>query len=221
MACEGCNLSNKFHSLANVFAPVLLSVQYCLFVQCWPGSFLVQFREDLCHNNTAFAATSYYKKINQFGIKIAEKLCYSDGITLGFFPVRYCLESLGNIGQSFYLCKVVPIVLRHYWIGFFHVQCCLDPLRQHCTRFLPVECFQKNIKTTLNRIYSYVILSEAWKTTFPRVFMCAMLSQQYQENIQQDFFMCNVVWNLLGNITQGLFLRNVGPWLTDVTGNFS
>ena len=51
--------------------------------------------------------------------------------------------------------------------------------------------------------------------------MCAMLSQQYQENIQQDFFMCNVVWNLLGNITQGLFLRNVGPWLTDVTGNFS
>ena len=74
----------------------------------------MQFREDLCHNNTAFAATSYYKKINQFGIKIAEKLCYSDGITLGFFLCDIVWSLLGNIGQSFYLCKVVPIVLRHY-----------------------------------------------------------------------------------------------------------
>ena len=49
--------------------------------------------------------------------------------------------------------KSITRVLRHYWRGFFHVQCCLKPLGQHCTRFLPVQCCPKGIKRTLNKIF--------------------------------------------------------------------
>ena len=33
------------------------------------------------------------------------------------------------------------------------MQCCLEPLGQHCTRLLPAQCCPKSIKTTSNRIF--------------------------------------------------------------------
>ena len=76
------------------------------------------------------------------------------------FSCTMLSESLGHcITQGFYLCNFVPRVLRQNWTGFFSVHCCLEPHGQHCTRFLPVQCCPKSIKTTLNRIFSCALLS--------------------------------------------------------------
>ena len=153
------------------------SVQPCLFVQNWPRHFLVQCWENMCNVGGAFAAAGYYQKINQFKIKIAKKWCYSDDIGF-FFLCNIVWSLLGNVAQCFCLCNVVRI---------FHVKCFLEALG-HCTRFLPVQCCPKSIKTTSNRIYSWVMFSGgSWTnctmlpranwTTLHKVFTCAMLSQ--------------------------------------------
>ena len=36
--------------------------------------------------------------------------------------------------------------------GFFPVQCCLEPLGQHCIEFV-LQCCSMSIKTTLHRIF--------------------------------------------------------------------
>ena len=110
---------------------------------------------------------------------------------------------LDNIAQSFYLRNVVPWVLRQHSTRFIPVQCCLEPLAQHWTKFLPaVQCCLKSIKTTLN-----------W------IFTCAMLSQEYEDNIEQDFFLCSVVWSLLDNIAQSFYLCNIVPRVIKTTSN--
>ena len=157
----------------------MCSVQSCPFVQCWPKILLVQCREILYNVGAVFAATGYYQKISQVKIKIAEKWYYSDDITLG------CL--LGNIAQDFHLCNVVPRVLQHYWTGVFHLQCCLEPLRQHLTKFLPVQCCPKSIKTILNRIFPCAMLSGANWITLHKVFSCAMLSGANWAILDKDF----------------------------------
>ena len=63
--------------------------------------------------------------------------------------------------------------------NIFLMQSCLEPLGQHCIRFLPVQCCSKSIKTTLHWICSYTKLSGASWTTLHRIFSCAMLSQEY------------------------------------------
>ena len=70
------------------------------------------------------------------------------------------------------------------------MQSCLEPLRQHCIRFLLVQCCPKSIKTTLHRIFSCAMLSGASRATLLRVFGCEILSQEYYANIAQDFFLC-------------------------------
>ena len=86
-------------------------------------------------------------------------------------------------GQVFYLCNSVLRVPRVFSLKdniaqsisikktlnkTFPVPCCLHPLRQHCTRFLPVLCCPKSIKTTLIRIFSCAMLSgDSW-TTFTK-----------------------------------------------------
>ena len=112
----------------------LCSIQSCLFVQCWPRTFLVQCRGNLFNVGTTFAATNYYQKIKWPKIKIAEKWCCLDDNTLGFL-CNVVWGLLGNTAQGFYLCNVVPWVLRQHATGFFHVECCLEPLGQHSTRF--------------------------------------------------------------------------------------
>ena len=93
------------------------SVQSCLFVQCWLGIFLAQCSGNLLNVGAAFAPTGYYQKINRFKIKIPKKWCCSDDNALSFI-VQWCL-SLLDITQAFYLCNIVPRVLRQHWTGFF------------------------------------------------------------------------------------------------------
>ena len=44
---------------------------------------------------------------------------YSDSNEQDYCPLQCCLEPLGQHAQSFYLCNVVPRVLRQLWTGFF------------------------------------------------------------------------------------------------------
>ena len=50
------------------------------------------------------------------------------------------------------------------------MQCCLEPLRQHCLRLLPVQCCPQRMKTILKRILSCAMLSGASRTSLDRVF---------------------------------------------------
>ena len=58
---------------------------------------------------------------------------------------------------------------------FFPVWCCLEPLRQDCTRFLPVPCRFKIVKTSLNKIWTSMLPGASW-TTLHKI-ICAMLAQ--------------------------------------------
>ena len=123
--------------------------------------------------------------------------------TLTFFLYN-CLWSLLGITQDFQLCNVVPIVLKQHSTVPIPVQFCLESLRQHCTRILPVECRPKSITTILNKIFSCAMLSEAsWttlnnillvqystesiQTTFNRNFFCKMLSEASWTTLHKDF----------------------------------
>ena len=57
---------------------------------------------------------------------------------------------LGNAAQGFYLCNVVPRVLR---------QCCLEPFGQHCTRILPVQCWSM---TFMRKIIYTMLYRPCW-----------------------------------------------------------
>ena len=96
-----------------------------------------------------------------------------------FFPCNVAWSLLDNIAQSFYLCNVVPRLLRQHWTRSVPVQCCLEPLEQHCTKFLPVQCCSKTIKATLNKICFCATLSRTSWTTLHKVFTWAMLFQDY------------------------------------------
>ena len=58
-----------------------------------------------------------------------------------FFLCSVVWSLFDNIAQGFYLYHVVSKVLRQHWTRFFPVQCCLEPLGQHCTKLLPVQCW--------------------------------------------------------------------------------
>ena len=106
----------------------------------------------------------------------------------GFSLMQCCLGSLSdNIAQDFYLRNVVPRVLRQNYAEFFS-KFCLEPLGQHCTGFLPVQCCPKSIKTTLNRIFS--LCKIVWSLS----------------DIAQGFDLCNVVPRVLRQHCTKFFL---------------
>ena len=103
----------------------------------------------------AFAATSYYQRINWFKIKITKKWCHSDNIALGFFMCNIDWSLLNNIGQGFYLHNVVPRVLRQHWRRFFLYNVAwslLDNMAQDYFSYF-AQCCRKKIKTTLKKIF--------------------------------------------------------------------
>ena len=91
--------------------------------------------------------------------------------------------------------------------------------------FLPVQCYPKSIKTTLNRIAFCAMFSGASWTTLHKFFTYAMLSQQeYEDNTFSyailrvafwatctRFYLWNVVLTVLGQHWTGFFLCNVVP----------
>ena len=150
------------------------SVQPCLFVQCQPGIFLVQYRLNLDNVGVVFAATGYYQKINPSKIKIPEKWpdVVQTALRWTFSCVMLSIATLTIHYLRFFRCNIVSEVLRQHCSGFFPVQCLsIVAPRQHCLGFCPVQCCPKSIKTTLNR--------QHWT----------------------GFFWRNVVWSLKDNIT--------------------
>ena len=150
------------------------SVQPCLFVQCQPGIFLVQYRLNLNNVGVVFAATDYYQKINPSKIKIPKKWpdVVQTALRWTFSCVMLSIATLTIHYLRFFRCNIVSEVLRQHCSGFFPVQCLsIVAPRQHCLGFCPVQCCPKSIKTTLNR--------QHWT----------------------GFFWRNVVWSLKDNIT--------------------
>ena len=95
------------------------------------------------------------------------------------------------------------------------MQCCLESLGQHCTRFLPVQCCPKSINATLHSIFFCALLFRVPWATLHKVFTCTMLPKEYKDKIEKDFLLWIAVWSLLDNIAQRFYLFNVGSWLTD------
>ena len=150
------------------------SVQPCLFVQCQPGIFLVQYRLNLNNVGVVFAATDYYQKINPSKIKIPEKWpdVVQTALRWTFSCVMLSIATLTIHYLRFFRCNIVSEVLRQHCSGFFPVQCLsIVAPRQHCLGLCPVQCSPKSIKTTLNR--------QHWT----------------------GFFWRNIVWSLKDNIT--------------------
>ena len=96
-----------------------------------------------------------------------------------FFLYKFVWSLSDNIAQSFYLCNIVPTVLRQNCRGIFLIQSFLEPLEQHCIGFSVAQCCPKSIKTTLHRNFSYATLSGAFWTTLHKIFTCAMLLKEY------------------------------------------
>ena len=94
------------------------------------------------------------------------------------FLMQCCLEPLGQHGKGFYLCNVVPRVLRQNCTGLFYAMLSgASPTIWY--GLWPAQSCLKSIKTTFHRVFSYTKLSGASWTTLQRVFSCAMLSQEY------------------------------------------
>ena len=95
--------------------------------------------------------------------------------------------SRASLHRIFYLCHIVPRVLRQHWTWFFPVKCCLESLGQHYAKFLPVQCCPKRIKTTLKRIFSSAMLSEAWTTTLHRAFSMQCCPKSINTTLNMTF----------------------------------
>ena len=128
-----------------------------------------------------------------------------------FFHVQCCLAPLGNnIAQRFYLCNVLPSVLRQQWTGFFSCamlsgaswitlhkvftsQCNVVPreLRQHWKGFFLMQCCLRASRTTLHKVFTCAVLFQEY------------LWQHWTGCFLTECFLCNVVWSLLDNIAQG------------------
>ena len=76
---------------------------------------------------------------------------------------------------------------------YFPVQCCSWAIGQHYTGNFLVQCWHRQIKTTLYRLFSCENVFVRSGPTLHKQFSCAMLSQTYLDNIDQTIFLCNVV----------------------------
>ena len=120
-------------------------------------------------------------------------------------PVQ-CYLDLLSIKQGFYLCNVVPRVLRQHWTWFFYVQCCLEPLEQHRTRILPVavQCCSKRIKTARKRIFSCTMFYGTSRTTLHRVFPVQCCPRSIKTTLHRIFsysMLFGASWATLHNIS--------------------
>ena len=171
------------------------------FCQCWPRVFLVKYRGIWAIVGVALAASGYYyQKINCSKKAISEKWCYSVGNAWSVFLYNIVWGLLG-ITQGFYLCDVVPKVLRRHWTEFLHVKCCLEAYWTiFITRVFYLWLYNvapREFKTPRTRINSCVMSSRTSRTALHRVFLVQCCSRSIKKTLSQDFFWFNVVWSLL------------------------
>ena len=150
------------------------SLQYCIFVQCCPGVFLVQ-----CQWNVKNAATAgvYYQKIIWSKIKIARK--WLDVVQC--WTVQRCLKSLEKKCIEFFYVQYFRSSINTLLHSVFSVQCCLEPLAQHCIGFLSVKCCSRSIRATLHRIFSGALLPGVSWITLHRL-TCVAKSWRLQKS---------------------------------------
>ena len=110
----------------------------------------------------------------------------SKGTSHRAFPVKYCPKSIKTTlmlsaasWATFHKVFTCAMLSQTYYNNIEHDFSHAMLSGQHCTRFLPVQCCRKRIKTRLSRIFSCAMLSGASRATLPRVFTCEMLSQEY------------------------------------------
>ena len=125
-----------------------------------------------------------------------------DNILYGYFPTKRWLCELGQYCTSNFL---VQCCLSCTWITLTRLwtvgQNCL-----HCVRNCFMQCWHKQTKTTLCRLFSCKNMSVRSGPILHNEFSCAMLSQMYLDNIVYLIFL----WQqgcLLANVS----LRNVSP----------
>ena len=126
--------------------------------------FKIKIAEKSCYSDDIgfFPVLSSLESLGQYYTEFLPAQCCPKGITTFLNRIFSCEMFPGGswktLHKFFYLYNVVPKVLRQHWTGFFFVQCCLEPIGQHCTRFLPVQYCPKGIKGTLMQIWKSVCL---------------------------------------------------------------
>ena len=101
-------------------------------------------------------------------------------------PDQYILQVLfarkdncvlwGDIAEVIFSYIVVSGIFRQHWLDDISMQCWEAP-GQISHGFLPIKCYPKSIKITLNMIFSHAMLSGASRTILHN-FSCTMLSQE-------------------------------------------
>ena len=165
----------------------------CNLVFCWPGISLVQCWGNLCNIGTAFAAASYYQKINWSKIKIDKKWCCSENNALNFFLYNVAW-SLLVITQGFYLCNVVWSLLDTTAQGFYLYLCNVVPRElwqqgkghqgqryqgQYYMAFFLCNIVQGALRQQCTGFFFCSILPRVSWETLHKVSTCTMLSQEY------------------------------------------
>ena len=161
-----------------------------------------------CHNNSdicwsnAWKCVSWSLLLGKFQIIIWNflkgklLLCHiASRRTQTTLARRYSNAMLGvswaRLYSVFAYAMIVPRALRQHGIGFFYMQCCLEPQRQHYIRFLFFLC----------RIYSW--------DNIARIKTLCSVFQEAPYNIAQAKTLCNVLLEALDDNAQENVLFNV------------
>ena len=144
---QGFCLCNGVPKVLRQHWTIFISVQCCLEpigqnctrllpMQCCPKSIKTTWNSIFSCEMLSRASWTTLHKVFTCAMLSQE---YYDIIEQDFFMWNVFWRLLNNAAQGFCLCNVVPKVLRQHWTVFFPVQCCLEPIGQSCTRFLPVQ----------------------------------------------------------------------------------
>ena len=74
----------------------------------------------------------------------------------------------------------------------------MEPLGQHCTRFLPVQCCPKSIKTTLIKIFFLGNIVSSLLNNTAQGFYLFNVSLWLRYNFYEENNLCNAVLTMLG-----------------------
>ena len=107
--------------------------------------------------------------------------------TLGFFPMQYCVESLGQHCTRLLPVECCPKRIKTTLSRIFSWAVLSGASRKTLSRVFPLRCCPKSILTTLNRIF----------------FLCNVV-WNLLGNIAQGFYLCNV-----GSWLTGTFLSKI------------
>ena len=157
-------------------ALLLCSVKCFLFVQCWPSIFCVQCCGNLFNGGMALAATDY-QKINQSKIKISKNSYCSDNNAPSFSCAMFSGVSWAILQQVFTCAMLFQEYYDNTEQNFFMQNVVWSHFDNIAQGILPMQCWSKSIKTTLNRVFFLCNVVWVSCTTLHKVFSCAMLSQ--------------------------------------------